>query len=257
LKTLETKTAEAVIREDTTALQAGILAEQASFSESKRKSWLDNFEPGSHHARDSLALSFRRCRMKRFLYLGLTVAFLLAGCEPQQSLSPLVAKEDTLFDKQLLGEWQIWGGTSSKPEDKPGLIVFRAADAAYTYDVKVSNFDEEGGTLSSVARLVKLGDYVFIDFGTPDTDKWPQTPYPALSCHVFGRLTLEKDRARMNFLSDDWVRSSVKTAKLPLVFDETSSPVLSATTADLRQFALAHAEDHEAFSETFTLVRKN
>jgi len=32
--------------------------------------------------------------------------------------------------------------------------------------------------------------------------------------------------------------------------------LLSATTADLRKFALQHAEDKEAFSETFAFRRK-
>jgi hypothetical protein len=108
-----------------------------------------------------------------------------------------------------------------------------------------------------MARLVKLGNYVFIDFAAQDIYKLPQIPYPALECHVFGRLTLEKDRARIDFLSDDWVKDQVKAGRLPFALEETSRPVLSAKTADLRKFALKHAEDHEAFSETFTLVRKN
>ena len=197
--------------------------------------------------------------MKRFRWLALTVvlAFLFAGCEPQASLFPLFTKQDTDFDKQLLSEWQIWSGTSSKPGDKPGLIVFQTADAAYTYEVKVPDFDEQGKTLLSKARLVKLGRYLFIDFATPDVYKLPQIPYPALPSHVFGRLTLEKDSARIDLLSDDWVKNNVKAGKLPLAFEEPSSPVLSATTGELRKFALEHAEDRDAFSETFTLVRKN
>ena len=141
--------------------------------------------------------------MKRFRWLALTVvlAFLFAGCEPQASLFPLFTKQDTDFDKQLLGEWQIWSGTSSKPADKPGLIVFQIADAAYTYEVKVPDFDEQGKTLLSEARLVKLGRYLFIDFATPDVYKLPQIPYPALPSHVFGRLTLEKDSAELTCLA--------------------------------------------------------
>jgi hypothetical protein len=189
--------------------------------------------------------------------LAALLVFLVAGCVPQQTLFPLFTDQDTFFDKQLLGEWQIWSGNSAIPSDDPGLIQFRAANAAYTYDVTIPSFDEEGRSLSSQARLVKLGNFVFIDFASPDIDKLPQIPYPVLPSHIFGRLTLETNEARIDFLSDDWVKDAIKAGKLSLLLEDISSPVLSATTADLRKFALEHAEDSEAFSETFTLARKN
>jgi hypothetical protein len=197
--------------------------------------------------------------MNKPYLLGLAVllALLLVGCVPQQTLFPLYTNQDTLFDKQLLGEWQIWSGDSATPRDKPGLIQFGAANAPYTYDVTVPSFDEEGRSLSSEARLTKLGNFVFIDFVSPDVYKLPQIPYPVLPCHAFGRLTLEKNNARIDFLSDDWVKNTIQAGKLSLAFADISSPVLSASTVDLRRFALEHAEDREAFSETFTLARKD
>lgn len=195
--------------------------------------------------------------MKRFVGLGLLMALVsvLAGCEPQKSLFPLFTTEDKLFDEQLLGEWKIWSGTELKPGDTPGLIVFSASDEKYTYDVKVPDFDESKRTLCSEARLVKLGNDVFIDFGTPDVDKLPQIPYPTVEAHVFGKLTLQGDNARIDLLNDDWVKDAIKAGKMPLAFRDASSPILSAETADLRKFALEHAEDQAAFSHTLTMVR--
>ena len=104
---------------------------------------------------------------------------------------------------------------------------------------------------------MKLGNYIFIDLGTPKTYDSPNIPYPALKCHVFGRLTLGKDNAHLDFLSDDWIKDEMRAGQLSLAFEEPLGIVLTAGSSDLRKFALGHAEDHDAFSETFTLVRKN
>jgi hypothetical protein len=205
----------------------------------------------------SPAFSFNMLGMKRVLLLTVVVfASLLAGCVPQESFFPLCTKEDTLFDKRLLGEWQTFSGTALKQGDKSSLIIFSVGDLANTYDVK-SPDSPAGMTTFSVARLVKLGKYIFIDFGTPDLSKMPQIPYPALECHVFGRLTFEKDKVQIDFLNDDWVKDQAKSGKLGLAFVQSSNIVLSAPTADLRKFAQEHAEDLGAFSETYTLARKN
>lgn len=198
--------------------------------------------------------------MKRFLPLAVIAAsvLLLAGCEPQKSLFPLFTDQDKLFDKQLLGEWKIWSGTELKAGEKPALIIFNADVDGYTYDVKIPKFGDEGNAiLTSRARLVKLGNSLFVDFSAPELDNLTLFPYPAVESHVFGRLSLEKDKARIDLLSDDWVQDSIKAGKLTLADVPLPNPVLSASTADLREFVVEHAEDQKAFSETFTMVRSN
>jgi hypothetical protein len=88
-----------------------------------------------------------------------------------------------------------------------------------------------------------------------DMNHWAQVPYPAVEAHVFGRLSLEKDRARIDFLSDDWVKKRIDAGKLSPQFLPLSGHTFSANTEELRKFAAEHAEDQAAFSETFTLVR--
>ena len=197
--------------------------------------------------------------MKRLVCFVVLAAcgVLLLGCEPQVSVFPLFTPQDALFDKQLLGQWQIWSGKELKADDTPGVIVFSTSQEAHTYDVKIPNFDEHKDTLVTAARLVKLGDAIFIDFGTPNIDHLPLIPYPAMEGHVFGRLTLAGDKAEIDLLSDDWVKDEVKAGKMPLPFYDASKLVLSANSQDLRKFALDHAEDSKAFSEVYTLVRKS
>jgi len=196
--------------------------------------------------------------MKRLLWIAVSAAaaIFLAGCEPQISLFPLFTSQDSFFDQHLLGEWQIWSGKELKAGDTPGLIIFTTSPEAYTYEVKIPNFDERKDTLFTAARLVKVGNSVFIDFGTPNMDNLPLIPYPAVEGHVFGRLTVEGGKAQINLLSDDWVKDEVKAGKMPLAVQDASKLVLSANTSDLRKFALDYGDDAKAFSETFTLARK-
>jgi hypothetical protein len=196
--------------------------------------------------------------MKRCVcvFFAAVVALALAGCEPQISLFPLYTSQDTVFEQQLLGEWQIWSGKELKPGDTPASIIFSAAQEAYTYEVKIPNFDEKKDALCTAGRLVKLGNSMFIDFGTPNMDSLPLIPYPAVEGHVFGRLVLTGDRAEIDLLSDDWVKDAVKAGNMPMAFQEASKLTLSATTPELRKFATEHAEDGKAFSEIFTLARK-
>jgi hypothetical protein len=196
--------------------------------------------------------------MRRLFPIGLIAALLcvLAGCEPQKSLFPLATDEDKVFESQLLGEWKIWTGTELKSGEKPGFITFSKDNDPYTYDVKIPNFGDDGSTtLTSRAKLAKLGDLLFVDFEAPDLDKLPRFPYPAVESHVFGKLSLEKDKARIDFLSDVWVQDNLKAGKLLLAFVPLQGAVLSASTADLRRFAVDHADDAKAFSETMSLAR--
>jgi hypothetical protein len=98
------------------------------------------------------------------------------------------------------------------------------------------------------------------------TENNPSFPYPAIEGHVIGRVYLERDKMHIDFLSDKWVSDQAKARKLTLssvrigdgtVFSIPDRIVLSATTEDLRKFVLQHAEDKEAFSDSFAFQRKN
>jgi hypothetical protein len=57
-------------------------------------------------------------------------------------------------------------------------------------------------------------------------------------------------------LKDDWVKDQAKAGTLTLAhLDVDGSPLISATTADLRKFMQAHAEDGDALSENYELKR--
>lgn len=188
------------------------------------------------------------------------VCALLAGCEPQNSVYPLYAASDDAFEPLMLGEWLLQSGPEVKAAEKSDKAIFRKGKAPDTYEITIPDIDEKDMLLLSEAKLVKLGDFLFIDFGSPDLESSRNSatlPYPGLRSHVFGRVYSERDKMRIDFLSDTWVSDQAKAGKLTLASIETpEGSVLAAKTDELRKFALEYAEDKEAFSESFAFQRK-
>jgi len=192
------------------------------------------------------------------LVAAAVVAFLLAGCAPENSLFPLFTTRDKNIDERLLGEWRIQSGAKFKPGEESARIVFGRSQEGASYDVTLFDFDKKGMNLASNAHLCSLGSFLFIDFGSPDPDKrkFAEILFPAIETHIFGRIHLEKEAVRIDFLDDEWVAKQGSAGKLSLAFARTpDGPVISAATEDLRKFALEHAADDESFSQTYSLSR--
>ncbi len=198
--------------------------------------------------------------MKRYIssVVALALVLLLAGCGPASCLFPLFLNGDKKFDERLLGEWRMQDGASFKHEEKSERMVFRKSADSTGYEVTLFDFDEKGMNLALTAHMVRLGNFSFIDFGTPDTDKrkFREIPFPAIQSHFFGRIHLEKGSVRLDLLRDEWVKEQGKAGKLALATVQTADGlVISASTEELRKFALEHAEDTQVFSDAYSLSR--
>jgi hypothetical protein len=188
----------------------------------------------------------------------IALVLLLTGCGPASSLFPLFVKGDAEFDERLLGDWRMQNDASFTHGAKSERMVFRKIADSEEYEVTLFDFDEKGVNLALTAHIVRLGNFLFIDFGTPNLDKrkFREVPFPTIESHLFGRLYLEKSGARFELLNDEWVKEQVKAGMLSLPTVQTADgPVISAPTEELRKFALEHAEDTKAFSEHYSLSR--
>jgi hypothetical protein len=188
------------------------------------------------------------------LLLGILAA---DGCGPVNSLFALYTSEDKFFDENLIGEWQQTPATATESEKNGRWVFLRDGDTS-VYKTSLVTIGKRGGFVAK-GRLVRLGKAVFVDF-EPDTgssgDSELTLPYPVIESHMIGRIWIEKDQVRLHFLSEDWVKKQLKEGKLTLPHaGPAETPILNATTADLRKFAQEHAEDEEAFSENYELVR--
>lgn len=198
--------------------------------------------------------------MRRMLtaFSALLCCVLLAGCAPQDSLFPLFLESDAVFDPQILGTWTVQAGSGLKGDEDKRQALFAKGERERTYEVTIPNLDQ-GTAFISHARLVKLGNYLFIDLGSPDLEhsKANFIGYPAVTSHVFGRVFLNGDSMRIAFLSDQWIKDHAKEGNLTL--PSITGPdgiLLTAKTEELREFAIEHAEDTEVFSERFLFERK-
>jgi hypothetical protein len=189
---------------------------------------------------------------------AIALGLLLAGCGPASSLFPLFVKGDAELDERLLGDWRMQDGASFTHGTKSERIVFRKSADGGEYEVTLFDFDEKGVNLALTAHIVRLGNFTFIDFGTPSLDKrkFREVPFTTIESHFFGRIYLEKCSVRFEFLNDEWLKEQEKAGGLSLPTVQTADGlVISAPTEELRKFALEHAEDRKAFSERYSLSR--
>jgi len=190
----------------------------------------------------------------------LALVLLLNGCAPINSIFPLYVPEDTAYDTRLIGDWQPVV-TDPESSDKNARWIFTKSSKDKFYDFKWGAVGMKGAFVAK-ARLVKLGDSLFIDFEGDDgaVDSADKTesivPFPIISTHMVSRVWLDHETLQVRFLSDDWVKKQVKAGTFSLAhLDADGGMILTAGTEDLRKFMQAHAEDKDALSENFELKR--
>lgn len=201
--------------------------------------------------------------MKRANVVALLAAavLLLGGCSPIKCLFPLYTDADKLFDGNLIGEWRI-ARDNNHNEDGTGTNenerwVFRKTQDHLSYDCTQLELGKKGVVWSTV-KLVKLGDVLFADFEPgPAFPEGPQDlSYPTIDAHAIARIWLDKDELRIRFLDEKWAWKQIHESKFTLSHVEAPTAlVVTATTQELRKFAAEHADDKEAFSAEFRLVR--
>lgn len=187
--------------------------------------------------------------------------FLVAGCAPADSVYPLYKPSDTSSDDRLAGTWQPTGKDATDAEKNQRWTFARSKDDKF-YEFTLGTSGQKGGFATKV-RLVGIGNYMFVDFTAdfdrinPNDEKMDNlVPYPAIPTHGIGRIWIDKDSLRIHFLRDDWVKDQMKAGKLTLAHPNVGGDCLiTATTDELRNFMMAHANDTDALSESYDLQR--
>lgn len=187
----------------------------------------------------------------RFTALGawLIAPMLVTGCL-QTSLYPLVRPADSIFDERLVGKWtcgsEAWSITP-ETEDLDG-VPFRH------YKVEIAKGDKVGTLQAWVGRL---GNTPFINF-------FPDDPAPSallgrhfVPTHTFGRFRVSPDTVLLDMLESDWIAEAAKDGRISLGVKgwEEDGWLLTAPTEKLQAFALAHANDDDAFGAHIQLDR--
>jgi hypothetical protein len=176
---------------------------------------------------------------------------LLSGCWTL-SIHPLYLESDLVVDPGLEG---IWGDPES-PEGETWQFV-RETETSYRLVIREANDllvdPRKHGVFE--ARLVRLGDRLFLDLfpETPETvnEYFESHVIPA---HSFSRLVLEGHVLRLAPLSPEWLKENLRSGAIELAHEtQDDEIVLTASTEELRAFALEHASN--AFEEEEVLSR--
>jgi hypothetical protein len=187
----------------------------------------------------------------------LALALLLNGCVPIDSLFPLYKADDAVFDDRWLGPWQP---VATDDSDKDERWYLSHSEGDEFYDVRWGATGTKGGFFAR-ARLTRLANNLFIDFegdskkiGDPHMDG--SVPFPVIATHMIGRIWLEKDAMQIHFLDDEWVKKQTQAGTFSLAhLNLDRDQILTAQTQDVRQFVQAHADDAEALSVIYKLIR--
>jgi len=170
--------------------------------------------------------------MRYFMFsiIALTM-FFVGGCGPALSLHPLCTNEEVIFDPALVGQWET---TSDE-----NWVFRKMEDNHYNVTLKFDRSD----SLVLEGRLLRLGDYTFMDVTSGEQVGDNLLVIPA---HVFLRLSLEGDSLGIAYLDDSWLRKNSDLIKHEVL--DKHGIVLTASTKELQDFVMKHAEDEKAFS---------
>jgi hypothetical protein len=176
----------------------------------------------------------------RFLTL-LPVVLILSACIP--SVQPFFFTTDLAYDPALVGAWR------ATEDGDWEQWTFTARDDT-SYAIAIVGSDEK--TAQLVGHLFTLGGRRYLDL-TPDSVEYLKTQHDIVSVsmvpgHLLARLDQEPGGIRFAFFDFEWLGNYLKSHPDELAHrSENDSPVLTATTAELQRFVLAHAGDDELF----------
>ena len=171
-----------------------------------------------------------------FLPVILALALLVAGCIVT-SVHPLYFEEGVVYDQTLLGTW------SEKGENEAWL--FKKAEGN-TYQLFI--FDEESSG-EFEARLVRLGDYLFLDI-FPKAQQSGNVLYNlhTVPMHSFMKVSIEEDFLHLAPLDKEWFDEMIKQEKITIKHEKRDDLcVLTASTGELQEFVLKYADDEDVF----------
>ena len=185
--------------------------------------------------------------------LGVALAALLLGGCLVQSIQPLFTEKDYISAPHLVGAWT----QQDEKGNVQGTWLFEAKGPAY----KLTHTDEKGRTALFQVAAGKIGTNVFLDLSlndpSPDNQLNDLAAVHLIPAHVFVKLAGTKDNLVLVMMDLDWLAKYLEQNPQAVahVFSE-KVPILTATTAELKQFIARHADDEKVFKNEIKLVPK-
>jgi len=181
-------------------------------------------------------------KIKMFWLAMLTV--LTSGCI--YSLNPLYTAKDVVFNPALIGEWV-------EKEDAEGTLKFEKQEQ----DGYLVSVVYEGEQKLLIAHLVQVGDSLFLDF-FPRVEETEKDFFFArmIPVHGFVKFEIRDDSIVLTVFDYDWLEEMKKNNKIDLPFWEEDGAVITASTAEIRNFIINKVlKDNKAFGRPMEYQR--
>jgi len=230
----------------------------------------------------------RKPRMKTKKFISYLLLAILAGCGPVLSLHPLFTEKDLVFEEKLLGRWAHY----EDPNKPPVIWHFKQADKSEKkYQLTLRKEDKMLGHFT--AHLLKLDDILFMDvfpdklpsgktLDKADPNQLIYNFYFLLPLHTFVKIEFIKPLSYFRNKSDEEFQNKPKQMyeqydygmKLRLTDDEKLKElleekpdvvkyeklekdkiILTASTHQLQEFVLKHADGDKLFTDGVPLLR--
>ena len=172
----------------------------------------------------------------KFITLLLLILVLFPGCLVT-SLHPLGGEEDIVFDENLIGTWI--------DDDGDGWAFSKGEKNTY----KLIIFDKEN-EVEFNAKLVKLGDKLFLDICPERLDTKSIYDILMLPTHTFMKFSLEDSELSLGLNEPKWFNDRIEQNKdigIQYTISDDDIVILTAPTEELRAFYLKHADENDFF----------
>jgi hypothetical protein len=186
--------------------------------------------------------------MKRHLCKLVPVAtVVIAGCVP--SLHPIYTDGDVVFEEALVGLW--------RDTDSPGetWLFTPADDDAYRLV-----FTESGGEVGAFeVHLAQVGGALFLDLFPEEPAASAGSFYEAhlVRAHTFLLVESIEPDLRLRAVETEWLSEYLRQYPHALARAEVGDRVvITAPTAELQRFVLAHLETAGAFGHLAMMERQ-
>ena len=176
----------------------------------------------------------------------LAIVVLAMGCVP--SLHPLYTDSDLTTDPTLVGTWldretrESWT-FSSREKFKYSIV----------------HVDSEAHRSEYEARLVKVGDRLFLDIVPTNTGLPNNGLYgdQSSSTHTFVHLERKKSSIQISYMEPRWLKDHLADHPDSIRHEKIGGEiVLTSSPGDTQKFVLEHLETRGAFSTPVEITRK-
>ena len=180
-------------------------------------------------------------------------ACLVSGCVVV-TLQPLYTSDTLTFDPALIGAWQSKEGNTTYTFSDNGA-------GGYELSVATTIAVPDGTTSTSVTafsfHLVRLGDRLFGDMYPDSGDPGGYAPWNLAPVHNVFLIEQFRPTLRYKALDTDWLKEFLAANPQAIAHGEIDLgpdsgeglPALTAPTAELQAFFLAHVDTPEAWGE--------